>query len=105
MRIRITRISPASLALTLGILYGGIGICISLFSAIAGFIEIGRRGSVGPQGTESFGMLLLQPVLTTIAGLIAGFVIAWVYNFISRFTKGVIIDYTETGRHEEVASS
>jgi len=50
-------------------------------------------------------MLLLQPVLTTIAGLIAGFVIAWVYNFISRFTKGVIIDYTETGRHEEVASS
>jgi len=90
MKVHIRRISPASLALTLGIFYGGIGLFVSILGAVGGL------GSDQPVG-----MLIIQPFVSALVGVSVGFVLAWIYNFISRFTKGLLIEYNEASRYED----
>lgn len=100
LRAYIRRISPASLGLTLGILYGAVGLLFSVFSAI-GIITRNISGSGTVTISQSIGMLLMQPVTATLAGLVSGFLLAWIYNFVARFSKGLLVDFSEASRYEE----
>ena len=100
MRIHIRKISPPSLALTLGIIYGGIGLFVLLLGSFGALIQFGI-GSQGARVSEPFGMLLIQPIISALVGVISGFIFAWVYNLIARFTKGVLIEYSEAGQHDD----
>lgn len=102
MKLRIKRISPSSLAGTLGAIYFAIGCVASVLGLLAfgtgmnftftGWIKISGGGGV------PLLMLLLNPFLGALAGLISGFLIAIVYNFVSQYTQGVVIETEET-RH------
>jgi len=96
MKLRITRISPSSLALTLAIFYFVLGLFIGLFgvySALSGnqFTMNGPISFSG-RGTEMLPFAIAYPFVAAIAGVISGFVISWIFNFISKFTKGLLIE-------------
>ena len=86
-------------------LYGVLGLIIGLFESIGSLFRFGTspRDTYPITGTgwDIIPMLLLYPLFTALAGAISGLVIAWIYNRIARVTKGVLIEYTEAGRHDE----
>lgn len=95
MRVHVRRISPASFALTLCIFYGAAGLCIAVLGSFGGLL------SLGIVSTTNLGTLLLQPLISAVGGLVTGFIIAWAYNFVARFTMGVVIDCTKASDYAD----
>ena len=96
MKIHIKYISPGSLALTLAIINFFVGGFIGILGVVAAAAgsEFTLSGPVTFSGRGS-GMLLVAiayPFLASIAGMIGGFLMAWVYNFTAEFTKGIVIE-------------
>jgi hypothetical protein len=103
MKIRISYISPGSLALTLGVVYFILGAFIGILGVLAAAAgtDFTMSGPVTFSGRGS-GMLLLAityPFLASIAGTIGGFLIAWIYNFAAAFTKGIVIETEQVDVH------
>jgi hypothetical protein len=96
MNARLTRISPRDL----GLLLGFIGLVVSILSVVLGIITIGLGKTVNLQGfltltftgsIDSFWIIVAYPLLNAIAGVIVGFIGAWLYNFYARFFGGLSI--------------
>jgi len=101
MRIHIRRISPPSLSVVLGVIYGIVGFAIAALSAFGALVSFGI-GSPVRDGVSSMPvMLVVQPLISALFGVITGFIVAWIYNFVARFTKGVLIEYQDAGRHDD----
>lgn len=101
MKLRIKRISPSSLAGTLGAIYFAIG-CVT---SVLGLLALGTGLNLTFTGWIKFSgvggglpllMLVINPFLGALVGYISGFLIAIVYNFVSRYTQGVVIETEET---------
>lgn len=107
MTLRILRVSPVSLALTLGGVYFVFG-CISALLGLFGSVTRPRLVVMdGPFGFETSlqGMpllVLLLPFLSALVGGITGYVVAWVYNFLTRFTRGLVIETEEAGKYDRL---
>ncbi len=94
-----TRISPGDSGLFLGF----IGFLISVPVVIFAYATMGPGRTVSLNGFFSFtftggysnGLLLLHPIANTIAGVVEGILIAWVYNFYARIFGGISIDLKE----------
>lgn len=103
MNIRIKYISPASLAAALAIIYFLIGSLVGIFGiyASASGRQFTMSGPITFSGSGS-DMLLLSiayPFLASIAGAIGGFLIAWIYNFAAKFTKGIVIETEQVDQY------
>jgi hypothetical protein len=100
MKFRLQRISPRSLAATLGIIYFSLGLIVSLFGIIAAFtgIQFTMREPVtfSGAGLSLLPLAIAYPFIAAFLGAIGGFLIAWVYNFTVRFTKGIQLEFTQS---------
>ncbi|MGE9271027.1 MAG: hypothetical protein ACQKBU_09525 [Verrucomicrobiales bacterium] len=97
MKLRLKRIEPSSLALLLGAAYFLFGLFAGLFGLGASFSSgnVALHGPItfsGTDGTLRF-LTLLYPLVTGFAGLVSGFILAWIYNFIARYTGGVCVHW------------
>lgn len=104
MKLHLKRISPPSLSLTLAALYGIIGFIVgvlSLFGALTRFGVGAQASPVSQTIWEVLGMLVFQPVVSAVLGAVTGFVLAWLYNFVARFTKGVLVQLEEAGKYDD----
>jgi hypothetical protein len=101
MRIHIRRISPPSLSIVLGVIYGIVGFAVGALGVFGLLVSFGI-GSPVRDGVSSMPMMLVvQPLISALIGVVTGFIVAWLYNFVARFTKGVLIEYSEAGRHDD----
>lgn len=101
MRIHIRRISPPSLSIVLGLIYGVVGLVIAILSAFGLLMPFGMGLPAENDGFFLLKILVIQPFLSVLWGVITGFLVAWLYNFVARFTKGILIEYAEAGRHDD----
>ncbi|MEO5713147.1 MAG: hypothetical protein ABIT37_06635 [Luteolibacter sp.] len=106
MTLRIKRISPLSLTLTLGGIYFVIGCFVALFG-IFGSMVGGNITLSGPFGFNGGGLGLLPlsliyPFASFLIGGIGGYVIAVIYNFLSLFTRGLVVDTEEAGKYDSL---
>ena len=106
MKLRIKRISPLSLALALGGIYFVVGCfaaVVAIFGANAG-VNVTLIGplSFSGSGLGLLGLSLINPFAAFLTGGISGYVIAWIYNFLSRFTKGLVIETEEAGKYDSL---
>lgn len=96
MKIRIKYISPASLAATLAVFYFTLGLFVGLFGVLAAAsgsdFTLSGPVSFSGSGKEMLPYAVAYPFLASIVGAISGFIIAWIYNFASKPTKGILID-------------
>jgi len=99
MRIHITRISPGSLSITFAAIYGLIGVVIAILSVFRALAQFG--GSASTTNMDMWTMLIFEPLLSALIGAVTGMILAWVYNAIARFTKGILIECNEAGRHDD----
>ena len=105
MKLRLQRISPASLAATLAIIYFILGLIIGLFGIIAAFtgaqFTMSGPATFSGAGLSMLPLAIAYPFVAALLGAIGGFLIAWIYNFTVRFTKGIQLEFTESGFREE----
>ena len=104
MKLHILRISPTSLAATFGVVYFFISLLIGLFGIFAA-ISGSQFTMSGPVSFSGAGMSMLPlamvyPFLASLVGAIGGYLIAWIYNFSVRFTKGIQIEFSEASKRE-----
>jgi hypothetical protein len=104
MKLRLKRISPASLAAILAGIYFAAGLLVSACGVVlalsgAPFTLIGPV-TYGGQGPAMLAMLAAYPFILALLGLITGFLSAWFYNAVARLTRGVLVEFTEAGRLE-----
>ena len=94
---RIKKIGVISLAYTLTILYFIGGVLISLFLIILkkspGNTAI---AALNPalNNTSYIQIILVYPLAYAIAGFLIGLVVALLYNYTVRFTKGIAVELT-----------
>lgn len=106
MKLRIKRISPLSLALTLGGIYFVIGCLVAPFAVLGS--GVGAKVTlIGPfsfnvSGLGILPLSLLYPFVLSIGGGIMGYLIAWIYNFLARFTRGLVIETEEAGKYDSL---
>lgn len=100
--LRISRINPASLSMICGAFYFLMGV---LTAALA--LLTGATGSAmtfkGPfyytwNGVTPLPLLLFSPVIHAFIGMLLGYLFAWIYNFVAKFTKGLLLEVTETDK-------
>ncbi len=105
MKLRLHRISPASLAATLAIFYFVIGLIVGLFGIIASFtgaqFTMSGPATLSGSGLSMLPLAIAYPFLAALFGALGGFITAWIYNFTVRFTKGILIEFTEAPPHED----
>ncbi len=96
---RIRRLGIAQMAKVMGALYFLIGILIAALMALFGSM----MPNAGEEGTALFGgaFLVAMPVLYGLFGLLAGALIAWLYNIVAGFTGGVEMEL-DGGEYERV---
>jgi hypothetical protein len=96
LNTRLKKISPSDLALLLGLvgLIASVPIVIFAFAAIGPGRSVNLNGFVSLTFTSTLSpiwLVLAYPFLNAIGGLMSGFIIAWLYNFIARFLGGIEI--------------
>lgn len=105
MKLRLKRISPASLAATLAIFYFIVGLFVAAFGIIAALsgaqFTMSGPATFSGAGLSMLPLAIAYPFLAALLGAIGGFLIAWVYNFTVRFTKGIKLEFTESGFRDE----
>jgi len=83
---RIKRFGVLQLGKMLGVLYFCMSLLAVPFLILATIIGGSERAGFG------FGMIVMIPVLYTIAGFISGVIGAWVYNLCAKFVGGVEVE-------------
>jgi hypothetical protein len=109
VKLRIKRIAPLSLALTLGAIYFIAG-CFGAALGIMGTMMGGAVVATTPFGLHVSGLsglgaipiFLLTPFISSIGGYISGYLIAWIYNLLARSTRGLVIETEEAGRYDSL---
>ncbi len=105
MKLRVRRISPATLAATLAVFYFVFGLFVGLFGVVGllagGEVMLGGPVSFSLSDVSMLPLAILYPFMAATVGAIAGFLIAWLYNFTVRFTKGILIDFSEANARED----
>jgi hypothetical protein len=106
VKLRIKRIAPLSLALTLGSIYFIIG-CFAAMLGIVGTVMGSAVTATTPFGFHATGpgalpLFLLTPFISSIGGYISGYLIAWIYNLLARFTRGLVIETEEAGKYDSL---
>ena len=101
MRVYIRRISPPSLSIVLGTIYGVIGLVFALLSVFGALVSFGIGSPIRNDISFTVMMLLCQPVISALCGVISGFILAWAYNFTASITRGVLIEFSEARRHDD----
>ncbi len=89
--MKITKVNVASLAKVLGALYLGLGVIIAvIFGAmiIIGALVSGRWMTV----LFGIGLIIVVPIVYGMMGLIAGYIIGWLYNAIAKWVGGIEIE-------------
>ena len=99
MRLRIRRISPSSLMALFAAAFFLLGLALGLVGAFAAFsgktFTLSGPVSFTGTGKEMFLFSLAYPFFCALAGAIAGFLIAGIYNVCARFTGGVGVECAE----------
>ncbi len=97
MKTRLNRISPGDL----GLLFGFTGFIVSIPIIVFALCTMGPGTTVTLKGffsltfkdsLEPIALILAYPFLNALAGLIGGFLVAWLYNFYARLFKGIAVD-------------
>lgn len=101
MRIHIRRISPPSLSIVMGLIYAVVSLAASLVSLLGSLLPFGVGRSIAGDFFTLAMLFIGTPVLYALMGIISGFVLAWIYNFVARYTKGVLIEYSEATRYDD----
>ena len=88
----LTRIDPTSLAKIYAAVYGVIGLLIGLPAGCIALLGIGGENAGMGAGLGLFA-IIAYPLFLAIAGLIGGFVTAFVYNFVADRIGGVELEF------------
>lgn len=98
-KYHIRRVSPGALSFHLAALFG----VVSLVSQ--GVILIATLMTKDAKMAQQLGQIssgfVFGFLMTTLMGAILGLVLAWVYNGLSRFTQGLLVEITEAPRQED----
>jgi hypothetical protein len=104
MNQRIKKISPASLAAILAAVYFVIGILTGIFGIIGGLsganVTLNGPFTFSGSGTTVIIISIFYPLISALGGAIMGFLLAIVYNFSTKFTKGLLIQIEESNHYE-----
>lgn len=93
------RVGPMRAAKVGAIIYGSMLTIVGLVIVPFGIMGIGLRPSgTAPQVGASSGILLLvaYPIVGGFFGWIIGFVSSTIYNLVSRWTGGLILDFDDS---------
>ena len=105
MRVHIKRISPGSLSAILGFIHGIIGLLVGIVGFILSLFGSGSHPhhlyAITGTAWDGAAFIILYPLFYALFGVIAGFIISWIYNFAARFTKGILIELDEAGRYDD----
>ena len=71
----------------MGLIFGAIFSCVSLFGAAAAMSEIGGEGAFGL--LFGIGGIIFLPLMYGIMGFIMGLIMAVLYNLIAKFAGGI----------------
>lgn len=94
MKKQIKKINIFNLAVVSAIIAFALALCLTIFVSVANFVAsqvFGGQVSV----VELFASLLgglVTAVLMAIVNFILGGFVAWLYNFITTYTKGVVVE-------------
>lgn len=92
----VKRIGVMSLAKIMAILYAAIGliggVCVALFSMIAGSAFAQQGAAAGLGMGFGLGSIILFPILYGVFGFIGGLISAWLYNVIAGSVGGIELD-------------
>ncbi len=88
MLIRVTKIEPMSLAKTLCVLQGSIGLVLGLFLTIIAVASTEEN----PDNLFGVWSFIMFPLINAIVGMISGWLIAVLYNFLTKFVGGIELD-------------
>ena len=96
---RIRRLGIGQMAKVMGALYFLIGIIFAAVMALFGSMMPGA----GDDSTALLGgaFLIALPVLYGLFGVVAGALIAWLYNVVAGFTGGIEMEF-DGGEYERV---
>lgn len=101
MRIHIRRISPPSLSIVIGLLYAIVSLASSVFVLLGSLLRFQVGRSIANDFFTLAMLFIGTPILYGLIGVVSGFVLAWIYNFVARYTKGVLIEYSEATRYDD----
>jgi hypothetical protein len=94
----VRRIEPLSLARTVALIYGGIGLLVGAlvsFAAAIGsaFAAVAEHSPIPFAGLIfGVGAIVLFPLLYAFFAFLGGLIVASLYNLAARWTGGVVLD-------------
>ncbi len=101
MHQRLKRISPSSLGATCAIIYFLIGLLIGIFGVVAGLsgasVTLSGPVTFSGRGETLMAVSVAYPFLSAFIAWISGTILALIYNFTTRYTKGIQIEVEESG--------
>ena len=95
---KLTRIGPWSLAKTKAVIMAIVGLIVGIIYlviwGIAGVVEITQGNLNAGLITIGVGIvwLIATPIGAAIAGIICGFIVAWLYNFVAKRFGGIELE-------------
>ncbi len=90
---KIKKINALSLGYTLSLIYLAVGILFSIILSVAKTnpsLAIAFNSNL--LSISYYEIFLLYPVAYTIGGFVTGIVIAYLYNFVTKFTGGIAFE-------------
>jgi len=100
MNQRIKRIPPFSLAVTVAFIYFFIGIMSGIFGLIGGLsgadVTLNGPFTFSGNGPSLIIISMLYPFISALGGFIFGFLLAIIYNYSVRFTKGLVVQLEDS---------
>ena len=100
MNKRIKKIAPSSLAMTLAVVYFIVGIFAGILGVIGGLsganVNLDGPFSVSGNGSTIIIISIFYPFISALGGFIFGFILAFIYNFSVRYTKGLVIEIEDS---------
>ena len=94
----VRRIEPLSLAKTVAVVYGGIGLIVgglvSLAAAVGSAFAALAEHSMFPFAPLLFGVgaIVLFPLLYAFFAFLGGLIVAALYNLAARWSGGIVLD-------------
>ena len=90
---RLKKIRVLSLAKLQGVLLAYVGLVCGILYSFGGFIyDVVTTGSVNLGTALAFFAIIGMPIIFSTFGFITGFILAFLYNFFSRWFGGLEID-------------
>ncbi|MEE9552962.1 MAG: hypothetical protein V3W18_01595 [candidate division Zixibacteria bacterium] len=96
------RIGPFSLAKIMGIIYAVLGLLMGFIISGIALITISPGSALGKSAGSlvgsifGVGAIIVMPILYGAGGFLGGFIMAVIYNWVSRWVGGIEINLEET---------